>query len=399
MSTKMSKPKFILFCAALILTHVISMHDMVIYPIVNNLYELFYENMAGVNFIISGPAIFMFVASLLAPYIMKVIDKKTLLIIACVIFAVFSIGGAAVTSVTYMIIARSICGFMYGIVQVVVIGIVADHFIDDNKRATFMGVYNAGMAAIGAVMSAVAGVLAVNGWKNAYYTYLISIPMILLVIFFVPKIQAKIEEAQEEAKTADVSAVKAKGGFSAKFWIMLITFFVLCVAYTPMMMMTSVYIAENALGNEALAGLAGSVGTIASGVFCLLFGLVYSKLKARTSLISYAGVGIALLGMYFIKGPAIFLVFCAIAGATYGFLYSYMFTQVIVLVTPENANKAISYLTAVYAASIFIGPYATTWIMGMVGDSITTASLIFGIICIVCLVVDFFNTAKMRSAE
>ena len=397
MSTKLSKPKFILFCAALILTHVISMHDMVIYPIVNNLYEMFYENMAGVNFIISGPAIFMFVASLLAPYIMKFVDKKTLLIICCVIFAIFSIGGAAVETVPYIIVARSICGFMYGIVQVVVIGIVADYFIDDNKRATFMGVYNAGMALIGAVMSAVAGVLAVNGWKNAYYTYLISIPMLLLVIFFVPKLQTRIEEAQEAAATE--TAAKTKGGFSAKFWIMLITFFVLCVAYTPMMMMTSVYIAENALGNEALAGLAGSVGTIASGVFCLIFGLVYSKLKARTSLISYAGVGIALLGMYFIKGPVIFLVFCAIAGATYGFLYSYMFTQVIVLVSPENANRAISYLTAVYAASIFLGPYVTTWIMGMVGDSITVASLIFGIICIVCLVVDVFNTAKMRSAE
>ena len=76
-----------------------------------------------------------------------------------------------------------------------------------------------------------------------------------------------------------------------------------------------------------------------------------------------------------------------------------MFTQVIVLVSPENANRAISYLTAVYAASIFLGPYVTTWIMGMVGDSITVASLIFGIICIVCLVVDVFNTAKMRSAE
>ncbi len=398
MSTKMSKPKFILFCAALILTHVISMHDMVIYPIVNNLYEMFYENMAGVNFIISGPAIFMFVASLLAPYIMKFVDKKTLLIICCVIFAIFSIGGAAVETVPYIIVARSICGFMYGLVQVVVIGIVADYFIDDNKRATFMGVYNAGMALIGAVMSAVAGVLAVNGWKNAYYTYLISIPMLLLVIFFVPKLQSRIEEAQEQAAATETAA-KTKGGFSAKFWIMLITFFVLCVAYTPMMMMTSVYIAENALGNEALAGLAGSVGTIASGVFCLIFGLVYSKLKARTSLISYAGVGIALLGMYFIKGPVIFLVFCAIAGATYGFLYSYMFTQVIVLVSPENANRAISYLTAVYAASIFLGPYVTTWIMGMVGDSITVASLIFGIICIVCLVVDVFNTAKMRSAE
>ena len=113
-----------------------------------------------------------------------------------------------------------------------------------------------------------------------------------------------------------------------------------------MMMMTSVYIAENNLGNEALAGLAGSVGTIGSGVFCLLFGFVYSKLKARTSLISYAGMALGLLGMYFIKGPVIFLIICTVAGATYGFLYSYMFTQVTLLVAPEDANRAISYLTA-----------------------------------------------------
>ena len=396
MATKMSKPKFILFCAALILTHVISMHDMVIYPIVNNLYEMFYENMAGVNFIISGPAIFMFAASLLAPYLMKFIDKKSLLIICCVIFAVFSIGGSAVVSVPYIIAARSICGFVYGIVQVVVIGIVADHFLDDNKRATFMGVYNAGMAGIGAAMSAVAGVLAVNGWRNAYYTYLISIPMLLLVIFFVPRIQSSLEAAQEAAPRA---AAAGKARFGAKFWIMLINFFVLCVAYTPMMMMTSVYIAENNLGNEALAGLAGSVGTIGSGVFCLLFGFVYSKLKARTSLISYAGMALGLLGMYFIKGPVIFLIICTVAGATYGFLYSYMFTQVTLLVSQEDANRAISYLTAIYAASIFLGPYVTTWIMGMVGNSITVASLIFGIICVVCLVVDFINTSKMRAAE
>ncbi|MBE5996317.1 MAG: MFS transporter [Lachnospiraceae bacterium] len=394
MSTKMSKTKFILFCAALILTHVISMHDMVIYPIVNNLYEMFYENMAGVNFIISGPAIFMFFASLLAPYLMKFIDKKTLLVICCVIFAVFSIGGSAIVSVPYIIAARSICGFVYGIVQVVVIGIVADHFIDDNKRATFMGVYNAGMAAIGAVMSAVAGVLAVSGWRNAYYTYLISIPMLLLVIFFVPRIQSRLEAAQENTP----AAAAGKSRFGAKFWIMLVNFFILCVAYTPMMMMTSVYIAENNLGNEALAGLAGSVGTIGSGVFCLLFGFVYSKLKARTSLISYAGMALGLLGMYFIKGPVIFLIICTVAGATYGFLYSYMFTQVTLLVAPEDANRAISYLTAIYAASIFLGPYVTTWIMGMVGNSITVASLIFGIVCAACLVLEYFNTTKMSAA-
>ena len=395
MSTKMSKTKFILFCAALILTHVISMHDMVIYPIVNNLYEMFYDNMAGVNFISSGPAVFMFFASLLAPYLMKFIDKKTLLVICCVIFAVFSIGGSAIASVPYIIMARSICGFVYGIVQVVVIGIVADHFIDDNKRATFMGVYNAGMAAIGAVMSAVAGVLAVSGWRNAYYTYLISIPMLLLVVFFVPRIRDRLEAAQENTP----AAAAGKSRFGAKFWIMLINFFVLCVAYTPMMMMTSVYIAENNLGNEALAGLAGSVGTVGSGVFCLLFGFVYSKLKARTSLISYAGMALGLLGMYFIKGPVIFLIICTVAGATYGFLYSYMFTQVTLLVAPEEANRAISYLTAIYAASIFLGPYVTTWIMGIVGNSITVASLIFGIVCAACLVLEYFNTTKMSAAE
>ena len=110
-------------------------------------------------------------------------------------------------------------------------------------------------------------------------------------------------------------------------------------------------------------------------------------------------MALGLLGMYFIKGPVIFLIICTVAGATYGFLYSYMFTQVTLLVAPEDANRAISYLTAIYAASIFLGPYVTTWIMGMAGNSITAASLIFGIVCVVCLVLEYFNTTKMSTAE
>lgn len=389
MSIQLSRPKRILFWAALILTHVISMHDMVIYPIVYTFYELFPDKMGGVNFIVSGPAVFMFVASLLAPYLLKVFKKKHLLVLCCVIFVVFSLGGAAVVSVPYIILARSICGFVYGIVQVVVLDIVADYFIDENKRATFMGVYNAGMAAIGALLSLVAGNLAVNGWRNAYYSYLLAIPMLILVIFFVPQMKSQAAAAEEEKASEKAAPM---GG---KYWIMLATFFVLCVCYTPMMMMTSVYIAENALGNEALAGLAGSVGTIGSAVFCLFFGFVYSKLKARTSLISYAGMALGLLAMFFFPSAAVFIVICTLSGATYGFLYSYVFAQIPLIVAPQNVSRAFSYLTAAYAASMFLGTYATTWVMGMVGGSITVTSLVFGIVVAICLLVDIFNTGKM----
>ncbi len=91
-----------MFYTVILLTNIIAMHDFVIFPIVNILYEMFPDSTAGVNFIISGPALFTFVSSLMTPFMMKFMSKKRLLSIVCIIFTVSSVFEAAIVSLPYI---------------------------------------------------------------------------------------------------------------------------------------------------------------------------------------------------------------------------------------------------------------------------------------------------------
>lgn len=395
MSVQLSKGKQILFYIAIFLTNIIVMHDYVILPIVNTLYELFPDSTAGVNFIVSGPALFALVSSLAVPYILNHISKKKLLGITCIVFTVSSISEAAVVALPYMIFTRSVCGFCYGVVQVAAIDIMADYFTDENRRASFMGIYNASMAAVGALMGLIAGNLAVTGWKNVYHTYWLAVPMTLLVLFCVPNLQKPLDPSADEASAVPSAGRKVPMG--SKFWMMLLTFVLFSICYTPMFMMPAVYIAENGLGNEALAGLAASVGTIGSCLCCLGFGFLFRKFKARTSLISYVVLAAGLLGMYIFPDKNIFIVICTVSGGAYGMLFSYVFANGPSIVAPENISKAISFLTAGNGFAMFAGTYIVTGLMGAVPThGIRAVTLILGIVVGVCFVIEFVNTGRME---
>lgn len=390
MSITLSKTKHYLFLLAIILTNIVIMHDYVVLPVANNLYEAFPESVAGVNFIISGPSVFLFIGSLLAPVLMGKCSKKLLLSISCSVFAVASIFGSGIVSLGYIIVCRSICGLACGCVQVIVLDLIADYYVDENKRASFLGIYNAGMAGIGAVMGLVAGNLAVNGWRNAYLTYLAAIPMVLLVILFVPKMQSVA--AQQQTDAAGNTAPMGK-----HFWIMLLNYVLINLCFSPLMMMSSVYIAENQLGNEAFSGLASSLSTLGGCLCSLVFGFLFSRLKARTSLISYCTITVGLLCMYFFPGRFIFLVICTLCGGAYGMAFSYVMSMGPSIVAPANVSKAISYLSAGCGLALFAGTYVVTAIMEfMPQHTVGAACLILGAVCGVSLALEYYNTGKMK---
>lgn len=397
MSVKLPKIKHYLFLIAICLTSIVVMQDYVVNPVINTLYELFPDSTAGVNFLLSAPYVIMFVASLLAPYLLKIASKKTVLSISCIIFTVCAIGEVAILSVPYMIATRCICGFCYGIVQVVALDIVADYFVDENRRASFMGIYNAMMALIGAAMGMVAGNLAVSGWKNAYLTYWAAVPMTLLVIFFVPNLKSATQAQEETAADAEPSGQKAPMG--VRFWIALLTLFIYNIAFTPISMLASVYIAENALGNEAVSGLAASLGSIGSCICCLGFGFAYSKLKARTSMISYISMTLGLLGMYFLPNKLLFLAICTLAGGGYGMMFSYAYAHIPGIVPPQNVSRAISLITALTGLASFLGTYVATGLMDLLSNhTVAAASLVLGIVMAAATVLEFINTRNTKES-
>lgn len=395
MSVKLPKIKHYLFLIAICLTSIVVMQDYVVTPVANALYELFPDSVGGVNFILSGPYIVSFFAALLAPNLLKFTSKKTLLSITCVVFTVCAIGEIAILSLPYMIAMRCICGFCYGIVQVIALDIAADYFVDENKRASFMGIYNAMMALIGAAMGMVAGNLAVSGWQNAYLTYWVAVPMTILVILFVPKLQSLSQSQAEENTEAAPAAGKASMG--SRFWIALITVFIFSVCYTPMSMLASLYVSENALGNEAVSGLAASLGTVGSCVCCLAFGFLYSKLKGRTSMISFVAMTLGLLGMYFLPSKYLFLTICTLCGGGYGMFFSYAYAHIPSIVPPQNMSRAISLVTAVIGLASFLGTYVITGLMEiMPAHTITSTCVVLGIVLAITTVLEFINTRKVK---
>lgn len=391
MERQFSKGRTFLFYAAIIMTNVVVMHDFVIVPITNTLYEIFPDSVGGVNFIVSGPAMVMVATSLLAPYLLCHISRKKLLSIACVIFALASTCGAAVAAVPYMILCRALCGFAYGVVQVVSVDLIACYFADENKRASFMGIYNTGMSLIGVILGLAAGTLATTGWRNAYKAYWLAIPMVLLVLLFVPDLKPAMAAEAEILPQAK----EKKKPMGRRFWIMLTTFLFFTIGYgAALSMLVSLYVFENGLGNEAFVGMLTSVNTCGSAIFCMLFGLIYGKLKTRESILNFVLLAAAVGTMACVPAKAPVIIACFLGGAAYGMQFTYMYSQGTLVVAQENISRAISYIAAVTGFAMFVTPHIFTALMRVTGSFSATLPLIV-VVLVICTAAEWMNTAKM----
>ena len=152
MDKEMTRGRALLFLISLFLTNVAVMADMVIIPAGNGLYETF-QNDAAVNFILSGPSFIMLFSAMLCGKLMQYLSKKKILIGAMILFAVSAILGGAVANVYYVLVMRILVGISMGFVNAAAMALIAEVYVDEDKRGTIMGIFNATMAGTGAVIS------------------------------------------------------------------------------------------------------------------------------------------------------------------------------------------------------------------------------------------------------
>ncbi|MGI6217497.1 MAG: MFS transporter, partial [Coriobacteriales bacterium] len=171
-ATDMSKGRLVIALIVLFLSSMCTMGDLVINPIVSNLYEVFAGSPEWlINLGITGPALVGLPFGLIAGVLCDRMDKKWIMVIGFAIFTVTACFGAAITNIYYFVTMR-LCatGVGWGITNTAAMSILADLFPDDDEHGKYVGWYSTVMSILGAVMAAVAGVLAINGWQNAFMT-------------------------------------------------------------------------------------------------------------------------------------------------------------------------------------------------------------------------------------
>jgi MFS family permease len=395
MNKELSGSKQALFIAALLLSTIIVDGELIIIPITYNFYEAFAGQQAAVNFIISAPMLLMIFVSLLVPYIVRLIGKKPTILTGCILFTLSGVMGLRIPSIPYIIAWRIVNAISQGLVGVSAMMYISETFTDSNKRASITGFYTTAMSLIAMILSALSGFLASQRWTNSFNLYWLGLPVILMVIFFVPN--SKKEDSSEETVSAKNTVDKQKTSMGIHFYIFIFVLLAFYISYCVPVYFASVYIAEHQLGNETFAGIATSVSNVASMLSGLLFGKI-SAAKNKTAVFAFIVLAVGISLMYFFHTKAMELVACFIIGSTMALIYSFSFSQLPNIVPADKIDRAVSIVQAISGAGQFIATYFVTWLMGGVfkTDLVTPVLIVPIIIMIVMAVVEFFNSSGIR---
>lgn len=401
MNKEMTKGRALLFLISLFLTNVAVMADMVIIPAANGLYGTFH-NTGAVNFILSGPSFIMLFSAMLCGKLMEYLSKKKILIGAMILFALSAILGGAVENVYYVLTMRILVGVSMGFVNAAAMALIAEVYVDEDKRGTIMGIFNATMAGTGAVVSLIAGVFAVRSWQEVFKVYWIAVPVIVMMFFFIPLTPPEGHQSKSEETGGPVNHP-----YLPRQVMLMVSCFAYNLIYAVIYYQVSVLVAEQGYGNESTAALLSALGTVGSCILCILFGALYSRLKRATIILGYVGLCLSYLMLYLANGPVMAGIACTLCGASYGYGFSYFFLRCTVVVPKEKVSSSISMTTAIGGLGMFLSTYACTMLQKLMGSEgivsllpiAITAAGAGAVISIVCTIMDKKNPSDISMQE
>ena len=389
----LSKGKLVLALAALFLSSMCTLGDLVINPIVANLYEVFADSPEWlINLGITGPALIGLPFGFLAGVLCDRMDKKIVMVVGFAIFTVSACCGALITNIYYFVFMR-LCatGIGWGITNTAALAILADLFTDEDEHGKYVGWYNAAMSLIGAAMAAVAGVLAVGAWQNAFQTYLIAIPVLIMLIVFLPSMKPKAKAAESHEQDEAVPS-----GWWTKLIPLTIQVFFVAICYFVILYMIALFVVDANAGDEAFIGMLASASTIAAAIGSFVFGPVYARLKNAVYLPALFIMGLCFITMAFMPSPMVITVCIIVSGFFWPFYFCFFYTRCTELVPASRAGTATSIVAVSDGAAAAGCSYLLTGLMGATGMTSVQVWPVFGIVLIIVGVVSCLWFAATR---
>ena len=399
----MPKWRVTMMLLAVFLSTFACMGDQALTPVVNLLYTgLEGATEATVNYGITGVCIVALPFILLAGWLCDRIDKKIVLVGGFGMYTVGTVLGDLSLDIVYFDVTRTIVMIGWGVQNVSALAILAAVFTEEDEHGKVVGWYNTAMAILGAIIAFVAGQLAAafpgDEIHGVFRTYLATIPILVLIILFVPSIKPERKKAAEEQKSSQPAA---KGNISAWLFVLVplaLQVFLVAVAQNNNYMMLSMYVADAGIGDAAFVGMLSSMGIVLSAVAGLLFGFVFSKLKKWIAFAAIALVGAGFLIMGLLPMLPTSILSCMLIGFGWPMFYSFAYVHAAELVAPEHAGKATGTVNFAYSLACSLSAYTLTFTMGTFGLNAVSTWAALGALVVVVAVVTAIGYAARRNA-
>lgn len=354
--------------------------DGVIVPCLTAVYEsLPTENSFLQTFIVTGPSLVAIPVTLIFGKLADYVSKKRLLMICIIMCIIGGVGGGFVNSMEMMAVTRVIVGVGTTVSSMLIYSIIGELF-DTKEAGSTMGLYQATSTGYGTVITAVAGILAVTSWRNAFLLNGVAVVELLLVWLFLPATAPEGKKEPGEEQKPDQEEDGKPYPWLAVVWIILGMMLFSALAFAGYYCV-DLYVQDRGLGTSALSGIIGSAYTIGSAVGALTIAGVYANLKKWTPVLMFgiAAAGFILLSL---TVPAVLvLAIMFVTGIMCGCSTVYFAMRLTEEVPKSKLTKTMSVQTVMLFGSL----YFCAIIPKMLGnlfhtDSVAGQYLIIGII-------------------
>jgi MFS family permease len=366
------------------------MGDLVITPIVSSIYEAFGDQSEFlVNLGITGPAIVGLPFGLAAGFLCDRIDKKLVMVAGFAIFTFSSVFGIAFENLYWFVIMRQLAtGVGWGITNTAALAILADLFVDKGKHGKYVGWYNAAMSLIGALLAFTSGHLALEGWQCAYRTYIAAVPVLIMLIAFLPGFPPIVSLGTTEDGAGSGSAdFTVERGWWRNLVPLAVQVLVIASCYYVILYMISIYVADSGAGDEAFTGMLTSTMTISSALGSFVFGAAYERFRTKVYLPTLFVIGTAFFVLAFFPHPTVVVVTLVITGFSWPFFFCYFYSHCTAVSPANRAGTATSIVAAANGVAATASSYLLMGSIATTGGTSLTVYPYFGAVMLAAAIV------------
>ena len=306
----------------------------------------------SIKLILTTPAIFIILFSLVAGRLSARLPKRRLLVWGLLIYLLGGVGGGLAGRFELLLAARAVLGIGVGLIMPLATGLIADFFIGD-QRTRMMGYATAASNLGGVFATLLSGLLAVYSWRFSFGVYGASLAVLLLVLLFLPE----SGETQARQSTTHSRLPRAVYAWATGAFLLMLVFYSIPVNL-------AIFLERNKLGGASAAGMTIAIVT-ASGFFAgLSFGRIQALLRRLLPplLFALSGLGYLLLSQAHNLPTACLAT--AMAGLGLGWGMPLLFTGA----TKAGGSGMGVQTMAVVTSMTFLGQFLSPLVLDFAGN-------------------------------
>lgn len=312
-------------------------------------------------------------AMILEPMLESKITKRDIAVIGTALMLIGALIPQVLNSQLWMLYTASIIiGVGLSFVVVTSSSLISDYFTGLDKSRV-MGFQSIFVSIGGTIIAKGSGLLtAMAGWKRGYLVFLITIPIILIILFTVPK--GKTALAAEKGEKSGISGAMVYFGI-----LCLITGIFVATFNTNIAM----YIDRKGIGDASTAGTVASIMQVVGIVGGLLLGTTVKIFKRFTigAAILFMAAGTAMVGLS--TNFAVICIGALVVGFGFAIRNPGAVTFAANMVPAAQASLAIAIVSASYNVGNFISAYIVNAMADILGDDIANRFIVSAIALVV----------------